>query len=164
MRVADLLAGAVDAGVPVAEIARLTGYSRPTLYRMLEKGRPLQDKSSEFSHWAEALAGASEQVGHPAMRNELAAAAGINVEELCAVLTNLFEYALMRLLALDSMQAVPLLELVGKLPHEEKVILTHLFFQKMPLEEVVRSMDRPQADVVVWAILGMLRILPKLEG
>ena len=162
-RITGLLPGAVDAGVPVAEIARLTGYSRPTLYRMLEKERPAQDKAGEFAYWAEALATASKQVGHAAMRNELTTAAGIDVEGLCAALIGLFDYALSQLLALDSVKAVPLLELVGNLPHEEKVVLTQLFFQKMSLEAVVHSMGRPQADVVVWAVLGMLRVLPALD-
>lgn len=161
-RIAELLPGAVDAGVSVVEIARLTGYSRPALYRILDRERPLQDKASEFAYWAEALAAASTQVGHAAMRNEFAAAAELDVDELCAALIDLFDYALSQLLALESVKAVPLLELVGKLPHEEKVILTQLFFQKMPLEDVARSMARPQADVVVWAVLGMLRVLPAL--
>jgi len=36
-KIKNALPGALDAGVPVAEAARLTGISRPTLYQLLDR-------------------------------------------------------------------------------------------------------------------------------
>jgi hypothetical protein len=162
-RIVQLLPGAKEAGVSIADMARLTGYSRPTIYRILAEARPQYDFDTEFARWARALDSASDQVGHQAMLNEFADCAGIDVDQIRAQLTRLFDYAVTRLDALDPSAAVTLLELLPSLPHVEKIILTQIFCQRMSLGEVARSLDQPNAEVIVWAVLALLRVLPQLE-
>ncbi|HET7485580.1 MAG TPA: helix-turn-helix domain-containing protein [Solirubrobacterales bacterium] len=161
-RIVELLPGAADAGLSIAEISRLTGYSRPTLYRLLNEARPKYDAAIRFRKWAEILDSATEQLGHAAGRDELAGFAGITVDELCDQLTRLYEHAVARLDSLGP-AAVLLVEILPSLPHVEKVVLTHIFSHRMSLEEVARSVDRPVAEVIVWAVLGMLRALPAID-
>jgi hypothetical protein len=158
----ELLPGAADTGLSIAEISRLTGYSRPTLYRLLSEARPKYDASVQFRKWAEILDSAGERIGHVAGRDELAGFAGIPVDELCDQLTRLYEYAITQLDSLGP-SAVFLVEILPSLPHVEKVVLTHIFSHRMSLEDVARSVDRPVAEVVVWAVLGMLRALPAVD-
>jgi hypothetical protein len=97
------------------------------------------------------------------MLNEFADCAGIDVDQIRAQLTRLFDYAVTRLDALDPSAAVTLLELLPNLPHVEKIILTQIFCQRMSLGEVARSLDQPNAEIIVWAVLALLRVLPQLE-
>ncbi len=161
-RIIELLPGAADTGLSIAEISRLTGYSRPTLYRLLNEARPRYDAAVQFGRWAEMLDSATEHLGHDAGRDELADFAEVTVDELCDQLTRLYEYGNTRLDSLGP-AAVYLIEILPNLPHVEKVVLTHIFSHRLSLEDVARSVDRPVAEVIVWAVLAMLRALPAVD-
>jgi hypothetical protein len=163
-RIAELLPGARQAGLSIAEISRLTGYSRPTLYRLLAEARPQQDLAAEFQRLAEELKSASAQIGHPALRDEFAKYLDIEIDELCGQLTRLFSYSVERLNALGSLATVSLVDLLPDIPDTEKIILTQMFFHRLPIEEIIRSINRPGDEVVVWAVLALLRVLPEIEA
>jgi len=163
-RIALLLPGAADAGVPIAEIARLTGQSRPTLYRLLAEARPQRDLAAQFAHLARGLRAASEEVGHPALLVEFASSLGLDIAELRLQLSPLFDYGVQRFDALGAPASIALIDLLPGLPEVEKIILNMTFSQRLALADIARSVDRPETDVIAWGVLGLLRVLPVIEA
>src|SRR5690349_5729910 len=66
-RIAQLLPGAVQAGVPIVELAELTGISRPTIYRMLSDARHAQDLRGLALQLEHAVTQLGEGRAHPVL-------------------------------------------------------------------------------------------------
>jgi transcriptional regulator with XRE-family HTH domain len=77
-RIADLLPGALDAGMSLAEVARLTGVSRPTLYELQRKGDGAVDRRLQL------LASLAE--GGAQTKAELAEGLGMEAKALQALI------------------------------------------------------------------------------
>lgn len=162
-RFESLLPGAVDVGVTVAELARLTGWSRPTVYRMLSRSRQQEDMSSVARKLEEDLSQASKDFGSPAGLYDLAQVLGISQKELARRLSEVFPVLAGEMESLGPIGGNFLIDLLPSIPHSEKVILAPLFLQRQSVEAVAESVQRPSVEVVASAALGLLRILPELR-
>lgn len=162
-RIESLLPGAVDVGVTVAEVARLTGWSRPTVYRMLSRSRQQEDMASVARQFEEDLARATKDFGSPAGLYNLAQLLGIGQEELAQRLHEVFPILAEELDSLGSIGGIFLIDLLPSIPPNEKVVLAPLFLQGQSVEVVAQSVQRPPVEVVAWAALGLLRLLPDLR-
>jgi len=162
-RIEQLLPGAVKAGLPVVEIARLTGWSRPTLYRMLARTRQEQDLTVVARKLEEDLGRASEDFGSPAGLYNLAQLLQISQAELCERLGEVFPLLAQELDGFGSIGGTFLIDLLPSIPHNEKVVLAPLFLQQQPIAAIAVSVQRPTGEVIAWAALGLLRVLPELR-
>jgi transcriptional regulator with XRE-family HTH domain len=161
-RIVRLLPGASAAGLTVVELAEITGLSRPTIYRWLEQGRhdqAIEDEREVFEH---ALAEASASIGYPAALYELARHLGADPGEIRARLVTLAPYLIEEFAALGPTAAVALIDLLAELPNNEKLVLSPLFQQAQSLDAVSASVAQPETEILLWAALGLLRILPQL--
>jgi len=143
----------------MTEIARLTALSRPTLYRMLSSARQGDELAVQARRLEKELVKGSKKLGHPALLVEFAAELGEEVQDLRAQLSAIFTRAAAELDAGGSAASTRLIDLLPDLPHVEKVILNMLIFQRLSLEEIADSVQRPLEDIVVWGALGLLRVL-----
>lgn len=162
-RIEQLLQGAVDAGLSVVEISRLTGWSRPTLYRMLAKAREELGLSEKASQLEKDLAQASEDFGLPAGLYNLAQLLQISQSELCGRLEEVFPFLAQELKGFGSIGGTFLIDLLPSIPHSEKVILAPLFLQQQSIAAIAESVQRPAGEVIACAALGLLRLLPELR-
>jgi len=162
-RIESLLPGAVDVGVTVAEVARLTGWSRPTVYRMLSRSRQQEDMASVTRQLEEDLARATKDFGSPAGLYNLAQLLGISQEELAQRLNEVFPILAGELDSLGSIGGIFLIDLLPSIPPNEKVVLAPLFLQRQSVETVAESVQRPPIEVIASAALGLLRLLPDLR-
>jgi hypothetical protein len=162
-RIESLLPGAVGAGVPVAELAELTGWSRPTIYRMASRSREQAELVAMARYLEDAVVQASSKVGHDAGSYELAQFLQIEQDEVHLRLGLVFPLLAAEYEALASPAAIVLIDLLPSIPHNEKVVLMPLFFQGQPLDSVAESAARPVGEVTVWAALGLLRLLPRIR-
>lgn len=162
-RIEGLLPGAVDVGVTVAEVARLTGWSRPTVYRMLSRSRRQEDMASVARQLEEDLAQATEDFGCPAGLYNLAQLLDIGQTDLVQRLNDVFPILAEELESLGSIGGIFLIDLLPSIPSNEKTVLAPLFLQRQSVEGVAQSVQRPPVEVIAWAALGLLRLLPDLR-
>lgn len=162
-RIESLLPGAVDVGVTVVELARLTGWSRPTVYRMLSRSRQQEDMSAIARTLEEDLARATKDFGSPAGLYNLAQLLGSSQEELVQRLNDVFPVLATELESLGSIGGIFLIDLLPSIPSNEKVVLAPLFLQRQSIEAVAGSVQQPAVEVVAWAALGLLRLLPEIR-
>jgi DNA-binding phage protein len=162
-RIERLLPGAVEAGIPVAELAELSGLSRPTLYRMLARVRETLDLDQIADELEIELASASADLGQPAGLFQLAERKGVTQEHLLDSLRELLPTLSRRLDELGSDGSIFLIDLLPSLPHNEKIVLAPLFLQRESIDFVAASAARPVAEVIGWAVLGLLRVLPEIR-
>ena len=162
-RIESLLPGAVDVGVTVAEVARLTGWSRPTVYRMLSRSRRQEDMASVARRLEEDLARATEDFGSPAGLYNLAQLLGTDQAELARRLNDVFPVLAEELESFGSIGGSFLIDLLPSIPPNEKVVLAPLFLQRQSVEAVAESVQRPAVEVIAWAALGLMRLLPELR-
>jgi hypothetical protein len=163
-RIAELLPGASDAGLRAEEIAEITGYSRASVYRLLSTARPQQDLAAEFVRYAVALENASAGLGHAAMLFDLAGFLGQDMEELTPALARLVGFGVERFDALGATGTIGLIDLLPRLPENEKIALAMTLSQRATLAAVAASMQRPEVEVAAWIVLGLLRVLPQLTA
>jgi DNA-binding phage protein len=163
-RIESLLPGAVDVGVTVAEIARVTGWSRPTVYRMLSRSRRQEDMSAVARQLEEDLARATEDFGSPAGLFNLAQFLGASQDEVIQRLNETFPILAEELESLGSIGGTFLIDLLPLIPSNEKVVLAPLFLQRQSVAGVAESVQRPAVEVIAWAALGLLRLLPALRS
>lgn len=162
-RIESLLPGAVGAGISVAELANLTGWSRPTIYRMASRSREQADLTGLAKDLEEAVTQASAKAGHDAGSYDLAQLLEIDQEEVHGRLGLVFPLLAAEYEALGPSAAIALIDLLPSIPHNEKIVLTPLFFQRQPMAAVAESAARPIAEVTAWAALGLLRLLPRIR-
>lgn len=163
-RIERLLSGAALAGIPVAELARITGWSRPTLYRMLERSRKDHDLLGVARQLEEDLAQATEQFGSPALLYQFAQGLKITPDELRANLKLVFSTLVGEFEAMGPLAGSYMLNLLLEIPENEKYAITPLLFQRATVEAVAESMQQPASEVVVWISLGLLRMLPIMRA
>jgi hypothetical protein len=162
-RIRQMLPGALQAGVSVVELAQITGLSRPTLYRLLADARQQQDLRGLAVQLEDVIARVTGELGRSALIADLVERLETDNEELRERLTMVAGYISGELDALGSPGLTLLVELLPEAPKVERIVLTMLFLQRLPVEEVARSVEFGPEDVVVWASLGLLRLLPKLR-
>lgn len=163
-RVADLLPRALQAGIPVAEAAKLTGISRPTLYRMLADSRQRQDLRGLAQQFAQALGQLGRDLGRPALPDDLRAHFQRPLDEVFELLMQLYDPLAREVLTLGPGALTTLVDLLPGLSGPEKIVLNMLLLQRQSTDEVARSTKLSQTRVMAWAALGLLRVLPQLRA
>jgi len=162
-RIAELLPGALQAGISVVEAAELTEISRPTLYRMLGHARQRQDLRGlaiQFEHALERLAG---DLDRPALPPDLAAHFHQPLDDVFESLMQLYQPLAREVTMLGPGGLTALVDLLPDLGVPEKIVLNMLLLQRLPLEDVAVSTKFSQTRVAGWAALGLLRVLPHLR-
>lgn len=163
-RVADLLPSALQAGISVVEAVELTGISRPTLYRMLADSRQRQDLRGLAQQFDRALDELGRDLGRPALPGDLGAHFDRPLDELFELLMQLYDPLAREIAMLGSGALTTLVDLLPGLGVPEKIVLNLLFLQRQSADEVARSTKLSQTEVMAWAALGLLRILPQLRA
>jgi predicted DNA-binding transcriptional regulator AlpA len=162
-RIAQLLPGAVQAGLTIVEVAELTEISRPTIYRMLSDARHAQDLRGLAQQLQDVVAQASSELSRPALPADLATSLQVSLDEVQTMLGQVFGYLATELDGLGPNALTTLVDLLPELGKPEKIILNMVFLQRLPTDDVARSTKFPQTEVLAWAALGLLRLLPELR-
>jgi hypothetical protein len=157
--IAALLPEALEAGVSVIDAAGLTGVSRPTIYRLLAGARERHDLTKEIARLEHALATLDER----ALPFELAGQLETSVDEVFASLMRVYPSLSSELATLGPIAFARLVELVPDLGIPERLILPMLLFQGLSTDRVAWSTKLSEAEVLGWASLGLLRLLPRLR-
>jgi hypothetical protein len=163
-RIERLFEGAEEAGLSVLEIARLTGLSRPTLYRMRSSAQTDRETARLRDELQHSLSEASEGLGRPALLFDLAKRMGLAEADLRGGLKLVFPKLADELEALGSSGLTGLVDLLPNLPKNEKIVLNLLFLQRLSLSDVAGSVRASEGEVIVWAALALLRVLPPLQA
>lgn len=166
--IAELLPRAQQAGIPLVEAAAITGLSRPTLYRMLGEARERQDLRAVTTEFEAIVDTVSKDVGHRALPAELARYCGCSTDEMFERLAQIYpllanEFAGFGPTAISQLATM----LTEPEPNEfrppEQPILRMLFLHDMPLKRVAWSTELPDTEVLGWAALGLLDVLPRVR-
>jgi hypothetical protein len=155
--IASLLPHAIDAGVSVVDAAGLTGLSRPTLYRMLSESRerrPLREAAAQFEQALE--------LNNEILPAELASRFGITVDQVFDALRGLYPLVADDFEALGQAALTSLVELLPELGVPERIVLAMLLLQGQTTDYVAASTQLPENKVLGWAVLGLLRVLPRI--
>lgn len=157
--IANLLPGALQAGISVVDVARLTGLSRPTLYRMLSESReqrPLRDVATQFERALE--------LNNRALPSDLASDFGTSTRQVFDVLTEIYPLVADGFAALGPSALTSLIELLPDLGVPERIVLPMLLMQGKTADYIAASTQLPTSEVLGWAALGLLRILPRIRA
>ncbi|HTB69648.1 MAG TPA: hypothetical protein VK707_01535 [Solirubrobacteraceae bacterium] len=163
-RIRQLLPGALQAGLPVGEVAALTGVSRATLYRMLVESRQRNGLQSLVGDFERVLALLDEDMDVPPLPADLQRYLGIPLDEVFDKLMQLYQPLAAEADALGPLGLTLLGDLIPQLGTPEKIVLNMLLFQGLPAAEVGRSTQLSEVRVLGWAALGLLRLLPELRA
>lgn len=150
-----VLPRAVRAGVSVVEAGRLTGLSRPTVYRMLAEHREDEPLRELAGHFEQALA--QEQKALP---YDLAQALGLPMENVFAKLTRVYPLLGEEFSSFGPTATTTLVEALPELGVPERIVLAMLLLQRLPVDRVAASTQLPETEVLAWAALGLLRVMP----
>lgn len=162
-RIARLLPGAVEAGLPIVKIAEITGISRPTIYRMLSEARTFQDLRGLAEQLRGAVSQLSDELSRPALPGDLATCFRVSVEEVHTLLAQALRQLAAEFDRLGPTGPTLLVELLPALGTPEKVVLNLLLVQHLPTEDVARSTKLSQTQVLSWAALALIRVLPVIR-
>jgi AcrR family transcriptional regulator len=157
--IANLLPRAIQTGISVVDVAQLTGLSRPTLYRMLSESRerrPLREIAVEFEQ-------ALEQ-NNQALPADLASRFGTSIEQVFEALMGLYPLVADELAALGQPALTSLVEFLPELGVPERIVLAMRFLQGQTTDYVAASTQLPGTEVLGWAALGLLRVLPRIRA
>jgi hypothetical protein len=157
--ITELLPQAIQAGLSVVDAAQLTGLSRPTVYRMLSESRrrrPLRDVAAKFEQALDA--------DNRALPYEIASAFGMPIEHVFEELAELYPLVTEDFTALGPAAVTSLIELLPELDVPERIVLTMLLLQSQTMEYVAASTQLSGNEVVGWATLGLLRVLPRIRA
>jgi hypothetical protein len=154
--IAQMLPAALQAGVSVVEAAQITGISRPTLYRMLAAARHERDPRD----LVEAFANAIEMLPPAALPYEIAEHFGVYVEDVLNWLAQTYPLVRAEFESFGPGAATVLIEKLPELGVPERIVLPMLLLQQAPTERVAWSTKLPDVQVLAWAALGLLRLLP----
>ncbi|MGA2454554.1 MAG: hypothetical protein ABSG93_13635 [Solirubrobacteraceae bacterium] len=156
--IANLLPRAIRAGISVVDAAQLTGLSRPTVYRMLSETRerrPLREIAAQFEQALELNRGA--------LPADLATHFGTSIEEVFDALTALYPLVAGDFAARGQSALTSLVELLPELGVPERIVLAMLLLQGKTTDYVAASTQLPGTEVLGWAVLGLLRVLPRIR-
>jgi hypothetical protein len=157
--IARLLPGAMQAGISIVDAAQLTGLSRPTLYRMLSESRersPLRDVAARFEQALE--------LNDRALPYDLASHFGTSTEQVFDALMGLYPLVADGVAALGPTALTSLIELLPELGIPERIVLPMLLLQGKTTDYVAVSTQLPMDEVLGWAALGLLRVLPRIRA
>ncbi|HXN36659.1 MAG TPA: hypothetical protein VN892_01355 [Solirubrobacteraceae bacterium] len=155
----ETLPQALLAGVSVVDAAQLTGLSRPTIYRMLAGARKQHDVRKDLARFEHALEG----LDRSALPFDLASYLQISTDEVFECLMRLYPLLSGELASFGPVGLTKLVELLPDLGIPERIVLAMLLLQDLPTERVVWSTKYPETEVLGWAALGLLRILPRIR-
>jgi hypothetical protein len=158
------LPNAVQAGISVVEAADITGISRPTLYRMHAAARQRQDLRGLVASYEHALELLADELEHPALPYEIATRFSTSVDEVFESLMQIYPLARDEFASLGPTAVTALVELLPELGTPESIILKMLLLNDMSTERVAWSTKLPQTQVLGWAALGLLRVLPRMRA
>jgi hypothetical protein len=159
-----LLPNAVQAGgVSVVEAAEITGISRPTLYRMHAAARQRQDLRGLVASYEHALGLLADELDHPARPYDIATRFKTSIDEVFESLMQIYPLARDEFAALGPTAVTTLVELLPEVETPESIILKMLLLHDMSTERVAWSTQLPQTQVLGWAGLGLLRLLPRMR-
>jgi AraC-like DNA-binding protein len=156
--ITNLLPSAIQAGISMVDAAQLTGLSRPTLYRMLSESRerrPLRDVATQFEQALELNQGA--------LPYDLADHLGTSPEQVFEALVELYPLLAEGLGALGPTALTSLIELLPELGVPERIVLPMLLLQGKATDYVAASTQLSANEVLGWAALGLLRLLPRIR-
>jgi hypothetical protein len=157
--IARLLPSAIQAGISVVDTAELTGLSRPTLYRMLSESRerrPLREVAARFEQALE--------LNNRALPADLASHFGTSIEQVFDGLTGLYPLVADDFAALGQSALTSLVELLPELGVPERIVLAMLLLQGQTTDYVAASTRLSGREVLGWAVLGLLRVLPRIRA
>jgi hypothetical protein len=163
-----LLPQALRSGVSVVEAAHLTGVSRPTLYRMLAEARQQQDLRGtivQFEAIMDKMSGDTDNRIYPA---DLATFCQRSVDETFEQLMQIYrpladEFAGLGPTAITRLVAILTEPEPNEFQPPEREILKMLLLHDMPLKRVAWSNGLSETEVLGWAALGLLRVLPRMR-
>ncbi len=155
---AELLPRALQAGVSVVDAAQLAGVSRPTLYRMLSGARRQQDLRGVAARFEQAL-----DLQQQALPFDLASHFQISIDEVFDCLMRLYPLVTDELASLGPAALTSLVELLQELGTPERIVVAMLMLQGLSADRVARSTQLPETQVLGWASLGLLRVLPRIR-
>jgi DNA-binding phage protein len=157
--IANVLPSAIQAGISMVDAAQLTGLSRPTLYRMLSESRehsPLRDVAAKFEQALE--------LNNQALPYDLASHLGTSTEQVFDTLMELYPLVTDGLAALGPAALTSFIELLPELGVPERIVLPMLLLQGKTTDYVAASTKLPASEVLGWAALGLLRVLPRIRA
>jgi len=157
--IAAILPQALDAGISVVEAAQLTGVSRPTLYRMLASARKQHDVTEEAARFEQAL----EAFDRSALPFDLAGHFQTSTDEVFECLKRLYPLLSSEFASVGPIAVSKLVELLPELGVPERLVLAMLLLQGLPVERVAWSTKYQETEVLGWASLGLLRVLPQVR-
>lgn len=155
----ETLPQALEAGVSVVDVAQLTGLSRPTIYRMLAGARKEHDVRKDLARLEHAL----ETLDRSALPFDLASYLQISTDEVFDYLMRLYPLLRGELASFGPVGLTKLVELLPDLGVPERIVLAMLLLQDLPTERVAWSTKYSDVEVLGWASLGLLRILPRIR-
>lgn len=157
--IANLLPSAIQAGISIVDAAQLTGLSRPTLYRMLSESRersPLRDVAAQF----EQALDLDNQVTPVALASHFET----STEQVFDALMGLYPFVADGFAALGPSALMSLIERLPELGVPERIVLPMLLLQGKTTDYVAASTKLPASEVLGWAALGLLRVLPRIRA
>jgi hypothetical protein len=157
-----LLPSALEAGVAISEAAQITGLSRATLYRLLADARRQQNLTGLVTQLEGAVGQLAETLDRPPLPADLRSLFNVSLEEVFEMLMQAYLPLSQRAASLEPMEVAALGDLIPTLGTPEKVVLNMLIFQRLPVAAVSKSAKLTKTQVMAWAALGLLRILPAL--
>lgn len=155
--ITEMLPRALKAGVSVVDAAQLTGLSRPTVYRMLAGARKQRDVREDAARFEQAL----EALDRSALPFDLASYLQTSTDEVFEGLMHLYPVLSGEFASLGPVGLTKLVELLPELGIPERIVLAMLLLQGLPTERVAWSTKYPETQVLGWASLGLLRVLPR---
>jgi hypothetical protein len=162
--IAQLLPDAMAAGVSVLRASEFTGISRPTLYRMLADARRSEDLDGLAVRVGDALESLERDLGHAARPFDLAAYFQISTDEVFRLLMALYDMLAREVDSLGPVVLTTLIELLPELGPPEDPVLKMLLLHRLPTARVAWSTQLPEAEVLGWGTLGLLRLLPRMRA
>ena len=162
--IADLLPLALGAGISMVELADLTGVSRATLYRTLAEGRRHQDVHELAAFHENLLTGLSDDLGRDALPADIAARLKCSTAQVFERLMQIYPILRGEFMALGPVAMTKLSGALGGLHTPEDTILRMLLLQDLSIKRVAWSTQLSEIDVVGWASLGLLRVLPGIRA
>jgi hypothetical protein len=159
-----LLPGALQAGISVTEAAELTEFSRPTVYRMLADMRKRQDVRGALVALEDLFAKTTAELGRSPLPAELADRSGISPEEVFEQLMLVYRPLCDEFASLGPTAVTTLIEVMPELVNTESIALKMLLLNDMATTRVAWSMQLSETEVLGWASLGLLRVLPRMRA
>jgi hypothetical protein len=137
--------------------------SRPTLYRMLGETRRQQDLRGIAARFQDALDLLAHELGHRALPHDLADHFGISISALFESLERLYPMLALDIESLGPAALTTLIPLLAKLGPPADPVLKGLLLHGASPARVAFSTQLPEAEVLAWAALGLLSVLPAIR-